>query len=172
MNEQPSTFRVALKWGLILGLVLVAYTLALYLTNTVGDTLPSLLAYPIIVVVLVLAMRDFRALNNGFMSYGEGLTVGVVTAAVSSVLSSIFSYFYTNFIDTGATERAIEKIREKYEEMGMSDDQIETSMEMVQKMQNPVWTLVVGVFFYVLMGLIFSLIIAAIMKKEKTDVFE
>ncbi len=172
MNEQPSTFRVALKWGLILGLVLVAYTLALYLTNTVGDTLPSLLAYPIIVVVLVLAMRDFRALNNGFMSYGEGLTVGVVTAAVSSVLSSIFSYFYTNFIDTGATERAIEKVREKYEEMGMSDDQIETSMEMVQKMQNPVWTLVVGVFFYVLMGLIFSLIIAAIMKKEKTDVFE
>lgn len=172
MNEQNSTFRVALKWGLIVGIVLIVYSLILYLTDSAGETLPGLGIYVVIIAGLILAMRDFRLLNNGFMSYGQGLTVGVVTSAISGLLSSIFSYFYTTFIDTGVMERMMDKTREKLEEAGISDDQIDTQMEMMEKMQNPLFTMGMGLLGSIVLGLIFSLIIAAFLRNEKKDPFE
>jgi Na+/H+-dicarboxylate symporter len=172
MNEQPSTFRVALKWGLILGLALTVYSLILYLTDNVGETLPSLIIYPIVIVGLIVGMRDFRTQNNGFMSYGQGLTVGVITGAISGLLYSIFNYFYTTFIDPAATERALDKLRDKYEEMGLSEEQIDSSMEMMQNMQNPLWTMAVGIFSNIILALILSLIVAAFLRNEKKDPFE
>lgn len=172
MNEQPSLARVALKWGVILGVASIIFSLILYLTDSIGNTSLSAVTYLIIIGGLVLAMREFRTLNMGYMRYGQGLSIGTLTAGIGGLLSSLFSVFYTTVIDTNVMARVIDKQRDTLEASGASDEMIEQQMKMMDMFQSPGITFAVGVIGSVVLGFIFSLIIAAIMKKEKTDVFE
>ncbi len=171
MNEQPTPARVALKWGLILGIVLIAYSLILFLTDNVGNTGLGFVSYALSIGGIILAMREFRTLNGGFMTYGEGLTVGTLTSGVSGLLSALFSTFYTTVIDTGVMERMADQTREKLEESGVSDEVIEQQMEFVQMFQSPGLLFVFGVIGSVILGLLLSLVIAAFMKKTKENPF-
>lgn len=172
MNEQPSTARVALKWGGILGIASILFSLVLFLTDNVGNRGLSAISYALIIGGLILAMRDYRTRNGGYMSYGEGLSVGTLTAAISGLLSSLFSVFYTTFIDTGIMARAADTMRDQLEERGIPDDQIDQQMELMQMFQSPGILFVVGVIGSALIGLILSLIIAAFMRRNKANPFE
>ncbi len=172
MIENPSTARLALKWGAILGAALIAYTLVLYLTDNVGNSKLGFISIIMSVAGLVLAMRDFRTLNGGYMTYGEGVSLGTLTAAVSGLLSSLFQAFYTTLIDPTIMTRMADKARVQLEETGkLTDEQIEQQMSFVTMFQSPGITFAFGVIASVIFGLLLSLIIAAIMKKNKTDPF-
>jgi len=172
MNEPTSTYRVALKWGIILGLVSIVYSTILFLTDNVGDSWTSFVSIGISVGGLIMAMREFRTLNEGYMTYGEGLTVGMTTSVVSGLLSSLFSLFYMSFIDTNVMAKVADKTREKLEESGLSDDQIDQQMEMMERFQSPGFTFTFGILAVIIGGLILSLIIAAFMRKNKANPFD
>ncbi len=172
MENQPSTARIALKWGLILGVAQIVFSTLVFLTDNFGNNALGSVAYLLIAIALVLAMRDFRTLNGGYMAYGEGISVGTLTAAISGLLSSLFSVFYMTVIDTNVMQRVIDKAREQMEAQGnLSDEQIDQAIEITQKFQSPGILFAVGVIGSALIGLIFSLVIAAIMKKDKTNPF-
>ena len=172
MNDQVSTARVALKWGVILGIALIIYTLILFLTDNVGNNKLGFISLAISIAGLVLAMRDYRTLNGGFMSYGEGLSVGTLTAGVSGLLSSLFSVFYTTVIDTGAMERMTDRVREQSEESGLSDEQIDQQISILEMFQSPGLSFAFGVISAVIFGLLLSLVIAAIMRRNRVNPFE
>lgn len=173
MNDQPSTARTALKWGAILGLVLMAITLIMYLTDQSTNPLFSGLTLGAVVALLVLAMRDYRTLNGGYMTYSEGLGIGALLSAVAGLLSSAFSTFYNVVIDPTVQQRAMEQAREKMEAQGnMSDESIEQAMEWSQKLQSPGFTFIAGVFGTVIVGFLLSLIVAAFIRRNKANPFE
>lgn len=172
MNEQVSTARVALKWGVILGIASIIFSLILFLTDNVGNNKLGLVSLVISVAGLVLAMRDYRTLNGGYMRYGEGLSVGTLTSAVSGLLSSLFSVFYTTVIDTGAMTRMVERTREQLEDSGASDDQIDQQMTIVEMFQSPGLSFAFGIIGAVIFGLLLSLVIAAIMRRNRANPFE
>ena len=172
MNNQVSTARLALKWGVILGVALIIYSLILYLTDNVGNNKLGWISFIISIGGLVLAMRDYRTLNGGFMSYGEGLSIGTLTSGVSGLLSSLFSVFYTTVIDTGVMERMVDRTRDQLEESGLSDDQIDQQIKFVEMFQSPGLTFAFGVIGAVIFGFLLSLIIAAIMRLNKATPFE
>lgn len=172
MEEKPSTARVALKWGLILGLVLIVYSLLLFLTNTFGDSRLGWVSTALSIGGLVLAMREFRTLNRGYMTYGEGVGIGTLTAAISGLLSALFTTFYTTIIDPNVMQQMVEKVRAQYEDRGMSDEQIDQAMSMVEKMQSPGITFAFSVIGAAVFGLLLSLIIAAIMRRNRANPFD
>ncbi|GAB3737057.1 DUF4199 domain-containing protein [Spirosoma lituiforme] len=173
MNDQPSTARTALKWGAILGLVLMAITLIMYLTDQSTNPLFSGLTLGAVVALLVLAMRDYRTLNGGYMTYSEGLGIGALLSAVAGLLSSAFSTFYNVVIDPTVQQRAMEQAREKMEAQGnMSDESIDQAMEWSQKLQSPGFTFIAGVFGTVIVGFLLSLIVAAFIRRNKANPFE
>ncbi|GAB2516553.1 DUF4199 domain-containing protein [Spirosoma aerophilum] len=173
MNEQPSTARIALKWGAILGLVLMAVTLVMYLTDQTTNPIFTGLTLGAMVAFLVLAMRDYRSQNGGYMAYGEGLGVGALLSGVAGLLSSAFITFYNVIIDPTVQQRALEKAREKMEEQGvMSDEQIDQAMEMSAKFQSPGFTFIAGIFGTLIMGFLLSLIVAAFIRRNKANPFE
>jgi len=167
MQETPSTARVALKWGLIAGVVSMIYSTALYMTSQFTNNALTWLALLISVTFIVLAMREFRTLNGGFMTYGEGVGLGTLVATISGMLSATYSYFYMNFIDTTIMQQIMDQSRVKMEEQGMSDDQIEQALEVSQNFMSPGLTFLFGVLGSVFFGLILSLIIAAFMRRNK-----
>ena len=172
MNNQPTPARIALKWGLFLGVALIIYSLFLYLTDNVGNSKLGWVSFALSIVGLVLAMRDYRTLNGGFMTYGEGLTIGTLTAGVSGLLSSLFSVFYTTVVDTGVMTRMVEKTREQLEDSGVSDEQIDQQIKFVEMFQSPGLLFLFGVIGAIISGLLLSLIIAAIVRRNKANPFE
>ena len=166
MENQPSTARSAIKWGLIIGVASIAFSTIIFLSGQFGNQTLSYLGYLILIVGLVLAMKDFRTQNNGFMRYGQGLGLGSLISGVTGLLSGAFMYVYMAFVDTTLNEQLLDKAREQWEKQGMSEQQMEQAAEMSKTFMGPGVMFVFGVLGTLIFGVILSLIIAAIMKKD------
>jgi hypothetical protein len=171
MEEKTSTARVALKYGVLGSVVIMVYSTILNVSGLSQNKVLSSLSFLLMLVAIVLAMKDFKEKNSGFMTYGEGLGLGSLTSAVMGLLTSAFTMFYIQFIDNTLLAQGLDQVREDMEKRGMDDSQIEQAMELSQKFMSPGVVFVMGVFGYIVMGFIVSLIIAAIIRKEK-PVFE
>ncbi len=167
MPEKPSTARVALKWGVISGIVSVVFTLILFLTNQIGNQALGFFPLVFAIVLIVLAMREYRSLNEGYLSFGEGFGVGALVAAIGGLISATFSTIYTTFVDTTFYERLADTMQEQWEKQGLSDVQIEQASEMTKMFQSPGLLFAIGLISSVIGGIILSLIIAAIMRKNR-----
>ncbi|GAB3692908.1 hypothetical protein GCM10027592_12260 [Spirosoma flavus] len=173
MNEQITPTRIALKWGLILGIGLIIYSTITFTVDLVNSPWAGFVTYGLIIIASILAMRDFRKRNGGYMSYGEGFTSGTLTAAVGGLISSLFSVFYMTIIDSGLMQRVAEKARERLEDEGtMSDEDIDRAIGIMEKFQSPGFLFVFGVIGTALLGVVFSVIIAAFIRRNKNNPFE
>lgn len=171
MENQTTTTRTALKWGVIIGIISILYSTAIMVAGQIGN---QALSYPIYVVIgvgIYLAMNEFKKENQGFMSYGQGLGLGTLMSAISGLISSFFSMAYMKFIDPTITDQIMKKAVEDMEKKGIPDEQIDQAMEMSKIFMNPGAMFIFGLFGSILIGFILSLIIAAIVKKDKS-VFE
>lgn len=165
-----STSAVAVRYGLLTGIVSIIYTFLILATGQVGNSALGFLGLLILIGGIVLAQRTFRAANGGFMSYSEGLGIGMLVSLVSGLLSSVFSYAYREFIDPSVTQQIVDQTRAKLEQGGnMSDEQIDQAIAMSQKFSTGPISLVTGVIASLIGGLILSLIISAIMKRTQPE---
>jgi len=168
MEQQPTTTaRVALKWGVITGIASIIFSTIIFVTGQVTNNALSSLGLIILVVTMVLAMKEFRTMNDGFMTYGQGLGIGALMAGISGFIGAIFNYIYNEFIDTTLRQQIVDKTREKFEEQGMDDTQIDAAIEMTSKFSSPGMQFVFGIIFSIIIGFVIALIISAIMKKVK-----
>ncbi|HEX9958313.1 MAG TPA: DUF4199 domain-containing protein [Fibrella sp.] len=172
MNEKPSTARLALKWGLITGIALIVFSTILFTLGQMANTGLSLLVYVIVAVGLTLGIREFRTLNGGYLTIGDGVGLGALLSAISGIISSAYSVLYTTIIDPGIVEQIQNQARAKLEDQGnLTDEQIDQSLEIMQKFQTPGLQFIFGILGSILIGVIFSLIIAAIMRRKPDNPF-
>lgn len=160
-----------MKYGVLGSVVIMVYSTILNVAGLSQNKVLSSLSFVFMLVAIVLAMKDFKEKNGGFMTYGEGLGLGSLTSAVMGLLSSAFTMFYIQFIDNTLLAQGLDQVREDMEKRGMDDAQIDQAMELSQKFMSPGVVFVMGVIGYVVMGFIVTLIIAAIMRRDK-PVFE
>ncbi len=164
-----STASVGMRYGLLTGLVSIIISFGLNVTQMEASPLKYLTSV-VMIAGIILAQRDFKQRNSGFMEYGQGLGVGVVASTVIGVLSAIFTYIYTAFIDPAIMTRALEKARTEMEAKGnMSDAQIEQAMAMSAKFTSGPILLVFIIVGSIVIGLIISLITSAFIKNAKPE---
>lgn len=167
MEQQPTTARTALKWGLISGVASMIFTTILYVSGQAANGGLASLGIIITVVLMVLTMKEFRTGNDGFMTYGQGLGVGTLMSGISGFIGSAYAYIYNEFIDPTLRQQLLDKAREDMEGRGMDDAQIDAAMEISAKFSSPGIAFVLGIIMSIVIGFIISLIISAIMKKDK-----
>lgn len=171
MEQKPTVFQTGLKYGLILALITIAYSLIL---NLAGLAANRWLAFVLMVIffsiVSFMGHKAFKEGGDGFMSYGQGLGIGMVIALVSGLISSIFSAIYIKFVDNSVMEQAMQEQIEKMEEQGLSDAQIDQAMEMASMFQTPAMLVLLGLLYSLFVGFIISLIVAAITKNSNPEV--
>lgn len=165
--EKPSTARIALKWGLIIAITNIVYSTIINMTGLWKNSMLSILGFLILIAGIVLALREFKTNNNGFMDFGEGFGLGTLMSTIVGMLGSAFSLIYTKFIDPTMMQQIQDFQIEKMEAQGLTDEQIEQAIEMGAKFSSPGMVFIIGVIMYLVLGAIFSLVISAIMRKSK-----
>ena len=177
MENQTTTTRTALKWGVISGVISILISVGAKFMqkdsqpSMTMNTLISIVAIGFTCLILTLAMNEFKKQNQGYLSYSQGLGIGALTGVIWGLLSGGFQLFYTKFIDDSELRIQISKMREQMESQNLPESQIDSMEQWMSIMQNPNFIFILTVFMGLVVGFILSLIIAAIVKKDKS-VFE
>ena len=158
-----------MNWGGILGLVLIAYSLVLYMLDANESSAAQWVSYGFIGAGIFLATKAKRDNElNGIMSYGRGLGVGVGVAFFASVLVAFYTFIFFGFVDPDMLEEMLIRTEDEMYAQGLPDDQVEMAMEMTRKFMMPGPMAAMVVLSYTFVGFIISLITSAILKKEGT----
>jgi uncharacterized membrane protein YdjX (TVP38/TMEM64 family) len=164
--------QVGIRYGLILAGVSVVYFFIATLLGLNTTEGPGQWASLIFVVVLVvLAHQYYKEKGTGYMSYGEGMSIGFFATLISSTISSFVTYVYIKFIDATWIEQLKEMQLEQMEERGMSDEEIEMAMSMMDMFTTPGSIFVFGIIGGVIGGVIISLLVTIFTQKNNTNPF-
>lgn len=173
-----------MTYGLYLGIVMVIFSLILFLLNIkpVGFTAPIILGLVSIAITFLGIFFSTKKIRNevlgGEMTYGQGFVIGVLVIFFAAILSAVYNYIQTTIIDPDYMRTILEEQKEwMYEFMsskGVADDQIEKAMESIDEKMvntNPIKTIFTNIISSTVFGAIISLITAAILKKKKDNPF-
>ncbi len=164
--EAPTTKSLAIKWGLILGVVSIVFFIILAVTGSQGAGWASWIGVLPSAIIMYLAHKEFKEGGDGYMSYGKGLGIGTMISVVSSIISNIFSFIYIKFLDPTYIDVIRDAQIAGFQEQGMSDSEIETALSFSESFMKPETMIVMGIFFGIFFGFILSLIVSAITKNS------
>ena len=82
------------KWTMILAAFKAIYNLALWITGLVSATGVGLVGIAIAIVLVVLALKSYRAANNGYLTFGQGFGIGYVASVLSTAISGAVQAIY------------------------------------------------------------------------------
>ncbi len=165
-----SVWPTALRYGGILAAIGIVLGLVMYLSGIMdpetGNQAVSgglgCLSSVITIVFFVLAIKKHRDSDlGGAISFGRAFGVGMATALVYGAISAVWGIIFNNLIAPD--------LMEKTRDMMMSQAQPgqEEIMETIANiMTNPIIGPLATLAGTLVMGAVFSLIIAAIMKKD------
>ena len=169
-NQQNSSKKVILNYGLILAGISILLHVALYAMgkHLEQDWKTTVLSIALTTVVLVLGIKKFKESNNGFLTLGEGLKVGIGIALVSTVIYIIYTMLFMNVIAPETMDQSLEIAREKLlENPNMSEDQIDAALEMQKKFSSPGILAAVMLVFSLFISFVISLIASLVMQKKE-----
>ena len=154
-------------YGAIIGFALIIYTILLYIADLSLSRGLGYLSYVIIIAGLFLSIKKFRE-NEPLdaIKYGKALGVGVLTCVFMGFIGSVFTYLQFRFLDPDLVNKILEMSEEKLLDKGLSEDMIEMQSEFMMKFMSPGIMALSSFISYIFMGTVFSLILAAILKKE------
>jgi hypothetical protein len=162
--QPPSIAKLAMKYGLINGVLAFVLFLIIAMAGVKQGWLTTAISIAILVVLMVLAHRDFKKTHESMMTYGQGVGSGTLLSVIGTVVASILVFVYIRFINTGYPAAVLKMQRAALEERGLSGAQLDQSMAMVGAMVSPVGIVVTSLVSGVVVGFIVALIVSAFTK--------
>ncbi len=171
MQEKTTVARTALKNGAIFGVIGLVFAAILYVFELMFIPMLPYVAFIILGVGINLSLKEFKEDNEGFLSYGEAMSIGTLMSAVSGIIIAIFVVFYVQFIDASFNEKALAQYEEAWRKQGLDDGQIERSADITKFILSPGIVFFLKIAEQIIVGCIVSLILGALYRKNK-PVFE
>ncbi len=169
-EEKVTTRAAGIRYGLISGLISIAYFVILTMADiSMTEGIGRWASLLISVVIIYLAHKYYKENGDGFMTIGQGTGIGFWLALVSAAISGVFTYVYMKFIDNSMIQQILDKQREAMEERGMDDAQIDQAMSMTEKFMTPEIILGTGLFFGVVIIVIVALLISLVTQKKNPE---
>ena len=173
MENQTSSKGIILNNGLYLGLVGVVTALVLY---AMGKSLElqwvsSVVGFVATIAFIVIGIKQFKNNNGGFMSWGQGVKIGMGIVMISALITVAYTILFTTVIEPDFQAQAMKVQKQAWIDQGLTDEQIESATEMAKKFQGPGIASAFILAFSAFIGFVVSAIISAIMKKSEEEAY-
>lgn len=166
MNSKIS---LAAKWGLLGAVVMIIFTLIMYIANVPYDSKLRWVGFIVIIVVAILGSMEYRdKFMNGYATFGQIFGFVMLLVVVYGLVVSLFSVINITFIDKNMVDKILLENEIKFEEQGMDDAQIDMAMTWTKKMMTPMWMFLMGLISMLFSGVLIGLPAAAILSRKKT----
>lgn len=167
MAEQraPGIVTIAVKYGLIQGVLWFAVFLARVLTGIKQGWVGSVVDAVLLIVLMVLSHREFKRTHGGMMSYPQGLGSGTLLSSVAAVVTSILVYVYVKYINMGYLAALVQAQRAALEQRGLTGAQAQQAMAIAGAITTPVGIAVTSLITGVVVGFIVALIVSIFTQK-------
>jgi hypothetical protein len=176
MEKTTSPSKSAIQYGVLFGLIMVVEFVISYILNIdpttnkgFGITLNIINFLVLPITLILLGCNHYKnKINSGFISFGEAIKIGVVICVIGALIYGIFNAIF-NVIFPEFTEEILRKTRDVMVQQNpeMPEEQIEMALSWTKKFMSPAIAVPFTVVMYTFIGLIYSLIIGAIVKKER-----
>lgn len=168
MEEKPvSLWKSSLTYGLYLGVALILISVAYYATGNTFSKSTQWVTYAVMIAGVVLAQLNYRKGLGNEMTYGQALSVGVLSLVFASVISGFFTYLLYGIIDPSLQDQLRLNMEEQIVKQGkVPEDQIDMAVEMATKFQKPAIMFAMSIFGGAFTGLIISLITSIFTQKK------
>lgn len=156
--------------GILIALILIVLSLTLQLLDLSQNKSIGSLLFVILVFGLIWAARTYAAQNNANVTFGNVFAHCFKTNAAVTALMIVFTLISIKFISPEQVTIAMDEARANLEDRNMSDEQIDQALEITKKFFLP---LTIGgiLLIYIVVGVVGSLIGAAVVKKNPADPF-
>jgi hypothetical protein len=176
MEKNTSPAKSGIIYGVLFGVIMVLEFTVMYvvgmrsLVNTPFGTIVNIanfLIFPILFIYL--GCNNYKKnINNGFISFGQCLKIGVsitfIAAAIYATFSVIFNFIFPEFVDEMIS---ISKDGMLKSNPNLTAAQMESGLTMMKKFTNPFIVFPFTLAMYSFIGLLYSLVIGIIFKNEK-----
>ena len=171
MENQVNSKNLIVNKGVTLGVAMVLFSLIMYAT---GNHLEphwssSVITSALFIGIIILGIKSFRSENGGFLSWGQGVKIGVGIAIIAGLINVIYSYIFMSFIEPDFMNQMMEIQNQAYLDKGMTEEEIEMANKMGEAFQSPGIMAAMGIIMYAIGGFVVSAIVAAIMKKSEQE---
>jgi hypothetical protein len=163
--------KTEIKFGLILGLGICAYTMVAHVFGFYRDNIRAgkygdmaVILLPI--AVLFLALREKRS-RSGSLSIFAGVRTGLAVAFLSFPISAAFLWIYHHYINPGWLEFIIAYEREAMIRAGAGASDVGMRVDQMRQGNSDFAQLVGGVIGTMVLSLILSLIFSLILRKKR-----
>ncbi len=165
------------RYGLIAGLILIAVGLLFHVSgfadysgqNTTFTWVNNLLTWGILGGALFLAMKQHREELGGYMTFGRGFMVGFWATLVIAVVTAVWGYIFFSFVAPDLIDFIAEAQRDAMIDQGLNDEQIDQATSFTKWMMNPGMLAAFGAIGTLVIGVIISLIVAAISQRKAPE---
>ena len=174
MENKISASKSGLQFGVFFGIIIILEFVIGYVINidpstnkAFGITINILNFLVLPLTFIYLGCTNFKKLNANFISITESLKIGVsiciLAAIISSIFSALFNFFIPEYFDEIVKKAKMVMIRDNPQ---MTSEQMEMGISFMKKFANPAIAIPATIVMYAFIGLIFSLIIGVILKKD------
>jgi hypothetical protein len=169
--KPTSIYQPAMTYGLILALGLIVYSIVMYALNifTPGIGIQAIqwvIIFGLIYYGQIKYRDDYR---NGILSYSQSLGFGILVGFFSSLIFALFFVVLVKIIDPGYIDKLLQAMEQKmYEANKISDEQIQTIMNMYKQKMTVGTMVIASVFMMTLISFLVSLVTSIFVKKEET----
>lgn len=163
--------KVILKYGLWVGGIVVVYAMLEFAVGLHGKYLSigqysGYLRYVVLAAGIFVGVKESRDLA-GRISYVRALGIGICISLVAAAIITVFEILYVEFINPGFTQDYIDFNLGQLEAANASPEKISELLEQAKTWSATKWQLLFYMGQTMGLGLIFSLIAAAILKSKK-----
>ncbi|MEM9721348.1 MAG: DUF4199 domain-containing protein [Bacteroidota bacterium] len=166
--EKTSTRSVAIKYGIILGVICAILVAVIYIGQLNQNF--GYIGIAATIAILYLAIKEYKDENGGYMSFGKGVGLCVLLTVIGGAISGVFDFVYTSFVDPDILQAILDEQMLKMEENPqMTDEMIEQARGFTENFFTPTVRLIGGLVSGLLGGAFWGLILSAIFKKDEPE---
>ncbi len=164
-NNGP--WNTAFKYGVFVGIAGIVFSL-------LGLVIPGMLSFILTIASIVVTIgilykglvyyRD-RELG-GAISFGQGFGFGMIVGLIGSIIKAITVYAVTRFAANELNEELINQQMEGMEDSGLDEETMNMVFNLMESFTSPLGLSIFSFVTYIIWGLLVSLILAAIVKRD------